>query len=765
MSYGGISLESAPAGFNAALLSPPHEAREFLPHNHAFGGDPPSGLRGFWPKPVPGRLWWPRGASRWAVAYVLADDARLEAIRDLAYAAGTIEPLDLVIYDDTNTLTTSLWMLSARPLHQFYRGDGKKRLYLLTLVDDRYLWWMTDNDVSITDGTTTWAQFFSSCGTALGATLTLDTAVHAEYLKPSSLLPSSYPALVRMLDAGCACVGRRLVRKVDGTVLIQTAAEAKISQDDQIDLTTGFGKRFMAGGTFDYDPDTDEDENDLIPAAPASVIYYFPAAGDGAASNNRYARTVTLDSLNLEEYGDSLGMPGCSKFFYAGPLATHAGSGTPSNSTELNALADRHAADWYRWQLGRMDKTYPGCPDYTPHGMADEILWEHNAALIRCRVMAGGDDPFDVEFLPTYGSSGSSGVDVCCSTFTNPITLVPTHYSLTTSQNNYSVTTPTTYITPTAGTSITGFTVDGGTPTPGTQITLVNTSTTTTFTIPHESASSTAANRVETPTGTDLVVPVNSAVTLQYGLDSRWHPVDSGMTYTHQSPSQITSDQNNYAITGEDARLTSDADWDLTGITAVWPGRKITLTNVGSFDIGLKHQSASSTAANRIITPTGLDYAIAPSTSVELTYDGTTERWRVTGGSAGSSTSGTWSLAATITHADLTDADGEQDITIYTLPAKGRLEGIVIKHSASFTGGGAAVVSATTRLAGVSGITLDVFQAAGATVFGIGGETQYGDQLDFGSTQALVIRFSADVNVADLTAGSLDVWIKAAVLP
>jgi hypothetical protein len=54
------------------------------------------------------------------------------------------------------------------------------------------------------------------------------------------------------------------------------------------------------------------------------------------------------------------------------------------------------------------------------------------------------------------------------------------------------------------------------------------------------------------------------------------------------------------------------------------------LTNVGSFAITLKHQSASSTAANRILVPWGGDAIITADSAAVLTYDATTARWRVT---------------------------------------------------------------------------------------------------------------------------------------
>lgn len=113
------------------------------------------------------------------------------------------------------------------------------------------------------------------------------------------------------------------------------------------------------------------------------------------------------------------------------------------------------------------------------------------------------------------------------------------------------------------------------------------------------------------------------------------------------SPSQITSDQNNYAPTGFATavmlRVSSDAARNITGLSAGIAAGMIAIHNVGSFAITLKDESASSTAANRFAL-TG-DVAIAPDAVVLLQYDATSARWRMIGSpkttDAGDLTSGT----------------------------------------------------------------------------------------------------------------------------
>ena len=108
------------------------------------------------------------------------------------------------------------------------------------------------------------------------------------------------------------------------------------------------------------------------------------------------------------------------------------------------------------------------------------------------------------------------------------------------------------------------------------------------------------------------------------------------------SPAQITADQNDYAPTSIDAstelRIDSDAARSITGIDAgasQVDGRKLVITNDGSFPITLNHANASSTAANRFDLANDTDVEIAAGGTILLTYDGTASRWRVLGGAGG----------------------------------------------------------------------------------------------------------------------------------
>ncbi len=97
------------------------------------------------------------------------------------------------------------------------------------------------------------------------------------------------------------------------------------------------------------------------------------------------------------------------------------------------------------------------------------------------------------------------------------------------------------------------------------------------------------------------------------------------------SPSQITADQNDYTLpTADIVRLDAAAARNITGFAAGTSGQAVLIVNVGSHAITIKHQSASSTDANRVVVPWAGDCVLnASGGSAVLVYDSTTSRWRV----------------------------------------------------------------------------------------------------------------------------------------
>ncbi len=97
-----------------------------------------------------------------------------------------------------------------------------------------------------------------------------------------------------------------------------------------------------------------------------------------------------------------------------------------------------------------------------------------------------------------------------------------------------------------------------------------------------------------------------------------------------KTPAQITADQNNYAPgTGWFQRWSSDASRNVTGLVAGVDGQIIEIWNVGSNNIVLVNESASSTAANRFANSTGADLTLSAGKCAEGRYDNSSSRWRM----------------------------------------------------------------------------------------------------------------------------------------
>lgn len=112
------------------------------------------------------------------------------------------------------------------------------------------------------------------------------------------------------------------------------------------------------------------------------------------------------------------------------------------------------------------------------------------------------------------------------------------------------------------------------------------------------------------------------------------------------STTTVNTSYNDLYLSGHSAfqRLNATAATTITGIAPAstaggsgaptWihtDGRIYWLYNIGTFNITLVNESASSTAGNRIITQTGADVILGPGRMMQIVYDGTSSRWRAAG--------------------------------------------------------------------------------------------------------------------------------------
>lgn len=123
---------------------------------------------------------------------------------------------------------------------------------------------------------------------------------------------------------------------------------------------------------------------------------------------------------------------------------------------------------------------------------------------------------------------------------------------------------------------------------------------------------------------------------------------DSGLILKEVTLAQITANQNDYELgIGSMFRLSSDASRTITGFHGGVSGEGMIIVNVGSNNIVLANQSASSGAINRIITGTGANITLSADDVALLFYDSVTERWRVQEAPGGTGGAGFTELTAT----------------------------------------------------------------------------------------------------------------------
>lgn len=254
LTYGGAPLFVPPRDILAWVEST-FSLADLVPFHHR--PDQPQSwptVHDFRRRPVKvNTLWWPTGAARWAIGTYLVAEEDLATIRNLAYAASTYQALTLTIDDGTYSVGPSMWMLPAIPLTQDPPDNASRvdwtlprsletipgtsvkenNLYLLPLVDARYFWWEKSASITVTEGTTTWATLFTAIASALGITLTQDS-VPAAYLKPTVELRGAHEQLPVLLDAAALSVGMRVVAKLDGTYLLQSATSARAVLEAQL---------------------------------------------------------------------------------------------------------------------------------------------------------------------------------------------------------------------------------------------------------------------------------------------------------------------------------------------------------------------------------------------------------------------------------------------------------------------------------------------------------------------------------------------------
>lgn len=590
-----------------------------------------------------GSLFWPQGACRWAVGRFLVSDKELTQIKAQVFAGGGYKPQLFTMTDEkTGTgIATKLFMLPARPLAQ--RLSSNDQLYVITLVDERFFWWFkSEGTISVNEGTTTWANLYTSIGTALGVTINAD-AVPSAYLKPTNFFAESYEDLPTLLDQTAYNVGQRIVRELDGTV------RALSWSSSDLRIRTNLAKNYdvMAGGKFAFSPGPGTELNALVPK---SVDVVFNRSDDGALNTTQYVKNITLTSLSLPEFTGTTGYDG-KKTLKISTIASFT-SGSPDNATEINNLATQAVIDWYRNALSRVDIKFIGIVPWILDGLHGLVEWVHDDDECSTRIIRSNWPAGDsLNFQGTFGSGPT--VIINDPTIINETYIYnlffqffsmynPLIVTYNTDQNNIDVRLYS-FILVTATTSyikLTSFI-----PNNNFQFLVIINVGTKPFLIPHNNGGGGAGNRIFFLQGcpVDRVLNPGRTLLLLYNPNAGgpgvpgWNPIDGYFNPQNPyTPSSFSTNQNNYdRLDAGYLRLNPTSAANMTGMTSGYEGQMVYMQNVGSANLTIPNQDTNSSAANRFITPNGNPIVLAPQQTAIALYDCTQNRWIIIVGAGG----------------------------------------------------------------------------------------------------------------------------------
>lgn len=304
-----------------------------------------------------GRLWWPRGASRFASIHLLADDAQLLAMRGgtLSTALGLPLPFTMSWQDagangvTVGSITTNLMALPPLPLSSIGGSNG---VNLLTLVDDRWNFWTRpEGNVTVVENTTTWLDLYALLAAALGITLSID-AIPSAYLKPSKLFTTYYEYLPLLLDAIAYNVGQRIVRYLDGTCAARNFANSLTDIAANLALPSA---RSLVGGGFIA-------TNDISNVTAGTLEMIFPKLVGGV---------LTVPPYEVSKPTGATGSG--TKSLHS--LTIYDGT----NATQLAALATQAALDYAAQFKGGGDWKFAGVVPWKQEAIDDAVEWCHNA--------------------------------------------------------------------------------------------------------------------------------------------------------------------------------------------------------------------------------------------------------------------------------------------------------------------------------------------------------------------------------------------------
>lgn len=296
-------------------------------------------------------LWWPTGASRFAVGLFMTTLAKAAAIQTsiAGSSAGT-----LVMKDGTRTLTATMYALPMLPVGAVATDNP---VVLLPLVDRRYFWQTAKAGTFNIGPTSTWANVRDQIVGGLGVSVLQPEP--AGYEAPDwSEFDRWYENPALLMDGYAATVGQRFVATLSGEYALQQWDVAEPIAQANLDDAA-----MIAGGALLS-----------VPAiAPGAVTVVFPKRQGGIVHQNGACEQIVLAAT---AYGFDAAAPGNATIHSTYQADFSLRGGTADNLANVTTLAGSIARDFYGWKKKQYSATLPGLAgvDWALTGY-DDYLW------------------------------------------------------------------------------------------------------------------------------------------------------------------------------------------------------------------------------------------------------------------------------------------------------------------------------------------------------------------------------------------------------